>query len=46
MAIEYRDMGDIRLPVCHWCGGVIFLGEEFQGNKDYLAHDECHEIQT
>lgn len=34
------------VPICFWCGWEVWPEEASVGNKDYLAHDECHEAQT
>lgn len=45
VAIEYTFVRDMWFPLCAWCFTIIFPGE-LVGNKDYAAHDECHEIQV
>ncbi len=34
------------VPLCHWCGWEVYDEMPSVGNKDYIAHDECHEAQT
>lgn len=33
-------------PLCHWCFDHVAEEDEVGDGKDYIAHAECHEIQT
>ena len=35
-----------RLPSCHWCWDPVAPEDEVGDGVDYIAHADCHEIQT
>ena len=45
--MEFEDfMAKYFLPVCHWCFDPVAPADEVGDGDVYIAHAECHEIQT